>query len=1302
MHPPMRRRVLAALGLLTLGIAVVLGGARYADGQRSLGTGLVAACAALVLWLAALGGWGRRGASPWLAAGAVLAAAAAVALGVGADVEGARLAASGTALYCAFGLVGLLLMVRPYEFTLPRWLQGAGGNLLFFGMLLGLGFWVVPEVAPWAYSVCGAGALVALVVALRWPKTLDDPEQEQRSEEPSPLEMTKDDHLLPLAEVQLKNIASSPALRAALDARLEEQRSRLSASPEGQNQAVGPQAVPEAVKLEIMADLLVSDAEGRKAVEAAASSRARVPAFVKRLAQRVVDAHGAGPDPCRRELRQLLETHAPEALAGLGQPGESAGSDGQAATLEALHRKLMLDPSLAARLAEVVGASVPFALALQAELDEIQESRKQRLGGPQDADGKQRYAPRRALDMDLVGLAFSGGGIRSATFNLGILQALADLRLLPRVDYLSTVSGGGYIGSWFVSWAKRLAGGVGAVQGRLSPRNSPDPEAPRVRPIRFLREYSNYLTPRLGLLGADTWSAFGIWLRNTFLVQSVLILFLAVVLLVPRLLGLAVICSAKWPDAASWAVGAVGLWLFLVVCLRTGTEMRRYGRERGEKDGKRKEWAPPSKAGYGRVQATILLPAFGCCLMSSLALWHWAFRAWTLPGWLLVAAASPGPVTVIGVGLLALGLALIALRAGYAPVFRRGEAPASPLVQWVVFLLAVLGPAVVGGTLLSGVASLYDRWHGQDVPGAPWHVIALGVPLLGLVFGLSVVLHNGLMGRYLQDDRREWWSRLGAWLMIWTFGWLAAFGIAVYGPLLVTRLAQWMAAMGGVTWLASVAWGAYMANRSSPDPAGGKESGPAWKNVVALVAPYVFIVGLLILTALGLHLLLLRLAVAPADWEQVSWTSLARDHWEHLAKPGWPLVLAALAGAAAVGAVLAWRVDVNEFSMHYLYKNRLVRCYLGASRDGRDAHPFTGLDLADDLQLSTLRTKQPCVVADQAAPPDPADGYVGPLPILNTVLNLVKGDDLAWQERKAQSFVFTPLFSGYEHIPPRGRRTAERKTLSCDGFRPTRAYGDSPKGLHLGTAMAISGAAANPNMGYHSSPAAAFLLTMFNVRLGWWLGNPRDDRTWRRSSPTFGLASLLAELTGSTTNSSRFVNLSDGGHFENLGIYELVRRRCRFIIACDAEQDPNLKLSGLGSALRKCRTDFGVEIKIRTDLISRRKNGYSKAHSALGDILYPGGDRGFLLYLKSSLVGDEPGDVLEYSRRVEAFPHESTADQFFDESQFESYRQLGYHIASEVLGAAAKDAGQGTPQGEYWRSLLATAEVLPNETGRRP
>ncbi len=104
-------------------------------------------------------------------------------------------------------------------------------------------------------------------------------------------------------------------------------------------------------------------------------------------------------------------------------------------------------------------------------------------------------------------------------------------------------------------------------------------------------------------------------------------------------------------------------------------------------------------------------------------------------------------------------------------------------------------------------------------------------------------------------------------------------------------------------------------------------------------------------------------------------------------------------------------------------------------------------------------------------------------------------------------------------------------------------------GASLGVALAISGAAASPNMGYHSSPALAFLMTVFNVRLGRWCGNPVDESAWTRPGPHVAAWRLLRELLGLTTSTSGYVYLSDGGHFENLGLYELVRRRCRFVVA---------------------------------------------------------------------------------------------------------------------------------------------------------
>ncbi|MGB9123914.1 MAG: hypothetical protein WCE73_25080, partial [Candidatus Angelobacter sp.] len=223
------------------------------------------------------------------------------------------------------------------------------------------------------------------------------------------------------------------------------------------------------------------------------------------------------------------------------------------------------------------------------------------------------------------------------------------------------------------------------------------------------------------------------------------------------------------------------------------------------------------------------------------------------------------------------------------------------------------------------------------------------------------------------------------------------------------------------------------------------------------------------------------------------------------------------------------------------------------------------------------------------------------------------------------------------------------------------------KGVALGTATGISGAAANPNMGYHSSAQTAFLLTLFNVRLGWWLGNPTKAKAFNKAGPTFALWWLARELFGFVDESSRFLNLSDGGHFENLGIYELVRRRCRYIIVIDGEADPDYRFESLGGAVRKCRTDFGIEIKIDPKPITPVPPALSRAHCIVGTINYgkkANGDQetGYLLYLKSSITADEPADVEEYRRENPQFPQQPTSDQFFSESQFESYRRLGLHV----------------------------------------
>ena len=279
--------------------------------------------------------------------------------------------------------------------------------------------------------------------------------------------------------------------------------------------------------------------------------------------------------------------------------------------------------------------------------------------------------------------------------------------------------------------------------------------------------------------------------------------------------------------------------------------------------------------------------------------------------------------------------------------------------------------------------------------------------------------------------------------------------------------------------------------------------------------------------------------------------------------------------------------------------------------------------------------------------------------------------------------MLSPLFCGYDLGKLNGAST------SC--YKPTDDYVRKAGGcMGLGSALAISGAAASPNQGYHSTPAVAFLLTVFNVRLGWWMQNPARDDVWRKAGPNMGFGYLVSELFGAADETSNFVYLSDGGHFDNLGLYELVKRRCRFIVASDAGCDPGIEFEDLGNAIRKCKIDLGVTIDIDARVIvpdpATRKSMF---HCAVGTIRYPGsskhpatsgaasapgesddGYEGYILYIKPSLSGNEPRDVLQYASAHPEFPHETTSDQWFAESQFESYRKLGYHLAKEVFTRA--------------------------------
>jgi hypothetical protein len=213
-------------------------------------------------------------------------------------------------------------------------------------------------------------------------------------------------------------------------------------------------------------------------------------------------------------------------------------------------------------------------------------------------------------------------------------------------------------------------------------------------------------------------------------------------------------------------------------------------------------------------------------------------------------------------------------------------------------------------------------------------------------------------------------------------------------------------------------------------------------------------------------------------------------------------------------------------------------------------------------------------------------------------------------------------------------------------------------------------------MGYHSSPVLALIMSIFNIRLGAWFGNPgpAGDSTYTDLSPKRPFWHLLCETFGMTDDERPYVYLSDGGHFENLGLYEMVLRRCHCIVVSDAGADPDCALEDLGNAIRKIRIDLGISIEIEQFSVFSRKHSETK-YCAFGKIKYcevdgPEAENGMLIYIKPAIAGGEPIDVFNYKEESSVFPHESTSDQWFSESQFESYRALGKHIVDRMAAGA--------------------------------
>jgi hypothetical protein len=973
-----------------------------------------------------------------------------------------------------------------------------------------------------------------------------------------------------------------------------------------------------------------------------------------------------------------------------------------------------------------------FAGVIEKEIRDIEQRRRFRQQGAPDASAVAEVADtkstksseagseERSSDIpwetqchrkNFFGICISGGGIRSATHALGVLQGLMKKGLLQQADYLSTVSGGGYIGSWLQGILRRPAAG-----DPYDPLDRPVPKSASEDPITFLRKYSNYLAPRRGL-SIDTLLIPMIWSRNMILNQVIIIAaflaaflpaflpgagFLWLISLVRERCG-----SAFWLMICASFIAAVPVWFMARnlsrIAVRSvpdreqedqqtnrnaagsrGTRLLAVLSERSQviKDSATNSWRTPRFFDYGPGQGTkyvglwVILPVFVAILFMMCALYGGDER----PGSFIELFDRS---TEIWRGGALFGLfCLLQASGGFRRCFirqreeigKRGGAGIAFLhILWMSAICAVFT-----WFLLKLVTWLF--WQPCDKALGSQLTIAYAPPLYVLALMSGMVLQIGLMGKDFPDASREWLARAGTLFWIASAVWGGYFSLTVFAPFAiakayVTHYVGNRSVISVITaWLTATA-GSVFAGKS-PKTKGANNTGTevesAFKsgNVLDLIArygPFVAIGGFLLTLACAAQWLwhAFQLKGCECSFSVLIPSSMAAKYWISFdadSSAHWYGLLALMAGSVAIFFVLSLRVNINEFSMHHFYKNRLVRCYLGASaisgvgKGERRPDWFTGFDPKDDIALKNLRFDE-----------RPSGA---PYPIVNATVNVTVGTELATQERKGLPWFFSPWYSGFYPSRSDKDRSMRGEVDKDKTYALTDQLG---QGVALGTAMAISGAAANPNWGSHSSAQTAFLLTLFNVRLGWWMGNPADENKFKNPGPGIALWSLFNELSGKLDEGSAYLNLSDGGHFENLGMYELIRRRCRYVIAIDGEADPDYRFEGLGGAVRKCRADFGVDIVINPRPI-QLKNGASQAHCVVGRIYYPepeyGGRKsgpGWLLYIKSSVTGDEPADVEEYRREHPDFPQQSTLEQFFTESQFESYRMLGLHAACSTF-----------------------------------
>ena len=938
-------------------------------------------------------------------------------------------------------------------------------------------------------------------------------------------------------------------------------------------------------------------------------------------------------------------------------------------------------------------------------------------------------------DGSRIGVAISGGGIRSATFALGVFQALATRKLLRCIDYISTVSGGGYFGSFFGrlftrDYVERVEDVEWILGGKKPENPSNDLIDAERNVLRWLRENGRYLAPQgsgdLLLAGAGL-------MRNWVAVQAVIataLLSLFLLLQLPRVLAphtrpllaatveahnVAFVRSLPFSQYIWWSPWTGIPLLLLAVAFAIGWSY----------------WIVTERPH----------PARGLLWVVAISLEAGLLYAGRSPLATLSAALGTGPWQLVIFALLfavtirypadgapaAIGVSLLVLHVPDVGIIERS-------IAWVLLVVGSLS-AIIGTATWASTAR--RRPSGDEDPGQ-----------------FQSQLARNVLTRYL----RGWLVAAGIVALIVT---IDSIGQTMYAVAVAGHLKAWFTGMAAVFGFVS-AYG-----RKLVVLFGGKAQGtrpPLSLTVVATV------VGLLIVAVLAIGFDLLSHAAAWRFCSAAAPETIVDPYDARSTLPSCPATPERqsahvywlwLGGASLLTFAFGRYFDFLNYSSHQaLYSARLIRAYLGATNASRWRRgswvPVVEPIADDDIEVHRYWPTP----ADPAA----AEAYdrAAPLHLVNVTINeTFSGESqVQQQDRKGIGMALGPAgvsagvrhhvvygpdappaaagdtgtmlqrlglqspsrlhtrrvaaiypkhtaggpaFRMFEYPVPQSRRAAgvQAALPPADAEIPEEFPGEP---LSLGRWVAISGAAFSTGLGFRTSLGLSLLAGLANVRLGYWWdsGVPTRRRPLkmtisrtvadRLSRVLVGLfpvhTYLYYELTAHFPGSSRrHWYLSDGGHFENMGAYELIRRRLPLIIVLDAEGDEDYTFEGLANLTRKARLDFGVEIEFLDTVddtlpaafgpleslrpVATRELDPRRAtsHAAVARVRYPDPDgfEGRLVYIKPGITGDEPIDLREYARHHPTFPQQTTADQFFDEAQWESYRKLGEHIGLQVF-----------------------------------